>query len=305
MRVPVVLSLSLSLVVAGHAVARAENCVDDADEARASGRRPCMGVGSSLGRFEVMRAPGFLDVRVGTMRLGLYGNDPAGRGTAFELATWEAIGDGDELEGPRDLGDRAALHVLTIRRQRDTATWGAYVAGELVTRWFGHTRAITPRFGLRLGRYDRSAIVIEAALAGAYLIGGDGDHRSLLADADIGARATMVVARHLQLEARGRYRDLGAADGRHVRDLMAAIGVELDVTPPGPGRRDPKARPDTFRAMTLFVGLAARRALIDLDPDAAAPAFPTGRSAPREPAPWQLMAWIDLDFAINSARTIW
>ena len=305
MRVLSLVSVVIVVVVAGHRVARAENCVDDADEAKATGKRPCMGVGSSLGRFEVMRAPGFLDVRLGAVRLGLYGNDPAGRGTSFELATWEGIGDDDELEGPRDLGDRAALHVLTIRRQRDTATWGAYVAGEVVTRWFGRTRGITPRFGLRLGRYDRSAIVIEAALAGAYLIGGDGDHRSLLGDADVNAKATMVVARHLQLEARGRYRDLGAADGRHVRDLMAAIGVEVDVTPPSP-HRDPNARPDTFRAMTLFVGLAARRALVDIDPDRAAPtAIGTGRITSREPAPWQLMAWIDLDFAINSARTIW
>jgi len=54
----------------------------------------------------------------------------------FELASWEAVGDGDQLEAPRDLGDRAAARLITLRREVDAKGWGAYVAGDLVTRWF-------------------------------------------------------------------------------------------------------------------------------------------------------------------------
>ena len=40
----------------------------------------------------------------------------------------------------------------------------------MLTRWYGHTRGITPRFGVRLGRFDHAAVIVEGALAGAYLL---------------------------------------------------------------------------------------------------------------------------------------
>ncbi len=298
------------VATAGSGDARGENCVDK-EVARTQGGRPCMDLGTSMGQLEVWRAPGFLDVRISAVRLALYGNDPARRGTGFELVTWEAIGDGDELEHPRDLGDRSALQLLTLRRQRDTEHWGVYVAGDLVTRWFGHTRGLTPRLGLRLGRFDRAAIVLEATLAGAFVL-GDYDRWSLTDDVDVTGRATLAVARRLRLEARGRYRDLEARDGRALRDVTAAVGVELEASPPSAHER---GKPNTWRVMTLFAGVALRRALVDVDPDDPSPIAAAAHAATRASTttttttttggPWQLMVWLDLDFAINSQRTIW
>ncbi|MBK9035682.1 MAG: hypothetical protein IPL61_31270 [Myxococcales bacterium] len=309
----------ISVMVAATALApgpvAAENCAGS-DVAPREGGHPCGGVGTSLGRVEVWRGPGFVDVRVSLLRLMLY--DPGG-GAGFELGSWEAIGDGggDGLEAPRDFGDRSALHVLTWRQQHDADGWGAYVAGDLVTRWFGHLRLATPRLGLRLGRFDRAALVVEAQLAGAFAL-GDYDRWSVTDDVDVSARLTQVVVRRLRLEARGRYRDLTAADGRRLRDVTGAIGVELEASP---GR--PPSTPTSWRVMTVFVGVAARRALIDVDPAdalsgaalmrAGTPSAPSGAalmragtpSAPVARAPWQVMAWVDLDFVINSARTIW
>ena len=287
-------------IVAHPGVAAADNCVDP-EVARVAGGRPCMGIGTSLGRVEVWRGPGFLDVRIGVMRMLLHGNDAARRATGFELASWEAVGDDGSLEAPRDFGDRSALHVLTLRRQIDTDGWGAYVAGDLVTRWFGHTRVATPRLGLRLGRFDRAALVIEARLAGAYLIGGDDDRRALTDDVDVGARATVALARRLRIEARGRYRDLTSTDGYRLRDVIGAVGIELEASPPGP--RSTRPTPNTWRVMTWFAGIGLRRALIDETPGDDAP--PTARVAPRPAAPWQVMAWVELDFCINSSRAIW
>lgn len=292
-------SLVVGLIVARASVAAAENCVDK-EVARAQGGRPCMDLGTSFGRAEVWRAPGFVDVRVNVFRMGLYGNDADRHATGFELATWEAIGDDDNLEAPRDYGDRSALHVLTLRRELDTDGWGAYVAGDLVTHWFGHTRIVTPRLGLRLGRFDRAALVIEARLAGAYLIGGDDDRRALGEDVDVGARATLVVSRRIRLETRGRYRDLTAADGRRLRDVVGAVGVELEASPPGPPSLKPTE--NTWRVMTLFAGIGLRRALHDERPG---DELPTARGVPAAAAPWQVMAWVDLDFCINSSRAIW
>lgn len=299
-----------ALGAAGARAAHAEACVEP-EVARVQGGRPCGGLATSMGQLEVWRAPGFLDVRIGTLRIGLF--EHVGTGTSFELASWEAIGDGDEVEAVRDQGPRSATQLLTLRRQRDRESWGAYVASDVVTRWFGHTRAVTPRLGLRLGRFDRAAVVVEATLAGAYLLGGAGDRRSLTGDVDVTGRATLAVARRLRLEARGRYRDLGAADGRHLRDVAAAIGVELEASPRS-AVRSPGA-PDTWRVMTLFAGVAVRRALVDIDPDAATPAAAIARAASATTstststtsaaAPWQVMAWLDLDFAINSQRTLW
>jgi len=32
---------------------------------------------------------------------------------------------------------------------------------------------------------------------------------------------------------------------------------------------------------------------------------PAARAVAPPPAPWQVMAWVDLDFQINSERSIW
>lgn len=283
----------------------AGNCVDK-EIARQHGGHACWDVGTSFGKAELWTAPGLTDVRLEAVRLGFYTNGPGQRGTSFTLGDWEAIDDGrgQGLEAPRDLGDRAALHAITLRRQIDRAGWGAYVAGDVVTRWFGRTRGVTPRLGLRWGAFDRAALVVEARLNGAYLIGAGDDHRSFTDDADLSARATVAVVRRVRVEARGRYRDLTSASGRRLRDVSAVVGVELEGTPPGPRTVSPKTS-DQFRALTLFAGIGVHRALIDRRPDddVAAPALARAAAAPA--APWALMAWVDLDFCINSQRTIW
>ncbi len=251
-------------------------------------------------------APGFSDVRLSVMRMGFYGNDDARRGTVVDLVSWEALGDGDELEGPRDQSPASASHVLSLRRQIDRDDWGAYVAGEVFTRWYGYNRFVTPRLGLRLGRFDRAAAIVEASLAGAYLGGlTDKDRRSLTRDVDVAARTSFVLSRRLRLESRGRYRDLSATDGRRLRDVLVAAGVEGEVSPPASS--DPG--PNTWRVVTLFVGVGLRRALVDVTPDQAAATTMGGLSdrPVTEPSadPWALMVWVDLDLAINSQRTIW
>jgi len=291
----------LLVVGVGPHAAMAQNCVDKHAAVRPPSARLCMDVGTSLGRVETWRAPGFLDVRVGIMRLGLYGNDGPRRGTGFELVTWETISPdgGDTLEGPRDFGPASALHALTLRRQVDHDAWGAFVAGDLVTRWFGDTRLVTPRLGVRLGRFDRAAIVLDARFAGAHVIGFGDAPRSFTRDVDLGAMATWVLTRRIRLEARGRYRDLTDIDDRQLRDVSGAVGLDLEASPPGP-----RPGPNTWRVMTLFVGVGARRALVDeLGPPSAL--APPARAVAPPPAPWQVMAWVDLDFQINSERSIW
>jgi hypothetical protein len=246
-----------------------------------------------------------LDVRVSVMRIGLYGNDDARRGTVVDLVTWEGVGDGHEgLEHPRDFGDRSAAHVVSVRRQIDRDEWGAYVAGDAFTRWFGHNRFITPRLGLRLGRFDRAAAVVEVRLPGAYLGAiGDGPARSFAHDVDVGARTTYVMSRRLRLESRARFRDLRGTDGRALRDVFLSAGIEGEVSPPGPGH---DKSPNTWRVMTLYAGVGLRRALVDVIPtDDMAPPF-VDRPLPDAPvAPWQLMFTLDLDMAINSQLWIW
>jgi hypothetical protein len=262
-----------------------------------------MDLGTSMGRGELWTAPGLVDVRVSILRMGLYGNDDARRATVVDLATWEAIGDDRGLEHPRDFGDRSALHVLGIRRQLDRDGWGAYVAGDAFTRWFGHDRVLTPRVGVRLGRFDRAAAIVEARLPGAYLGAvNDGPRRSLVRDVDIGARATYVLTRRLRLESRGRFRDLRGAGGRALRDVFLSAGIEGEVSPPSsvPG-------PNTWRVMTLYAGIGLRRALVDtVATDDAMTSAAIDRPTTSPPAaPWQLMVTVDLDFAINSQLTIW
>jgi hypothetical protein len=53
--------------------------------------------------------------------------------------------------------------------------------------------------------------------------------------------------------------------------------------------------------MTLFVGVAARRAS-ELTPGAL-PA--TARAAAPSAAPWQVLLWLDLDTTIDSDRRVW
>jgi len=286
--------------------AAAENCVDKEVWRKQGYGHPCMDLGTSMGRGELWTAPGLTDVRVSLMRIGLFGNDDARRGTVVDLATWEGIGDGDGegLEHPRDFGDRSAVHVLGIRRQIDRDAWGAYVAGDVFTRWFGHNRIATPRLGLRLGRFDRAAAVIEARLPGAYLGGiGDGPARSLTHDFDLGVRTTYVLTRRIRLETRARYRDLRGTDGRAVRDVFISAGFEGEVSPPGPGSTK---EPNTWRVLTLYAGIGLRRALVDIDPTRDEMATSIERPLPSPPAaPWELMLTVDLDFAINSQLWIW
>lgn len=289
--------LALLALAAGAAPALAEDCVEPT-VARASGGRPCGAVSASMGRAELWRAPGFTDLRVSVLRIALYDGDAARRATGFELGSWEAIDDdSDGLQRPIDFGDRMALHVLALRRQVDRDAWGAYVAADLLSHWYGGLRAVTPRLGARLGHMDGAALVVEARLAGAFAI-GDYDRWSPRRDLDVGARAFASVSRRWRLEARGRYRDLTATDGYHLRDVTGAIGLGVEASPPGP-----RALPqdDRWRVVTLFVGVAARRAS-ELTPDA-----PTAfaRASPRADAPWQVLLWLDLDTTIDSDRRVW
>lgn len=299
------LGLAAALVVTSATRrAAAENCVDKEVWRKQGYGHPCMDVGTSMGRGEFWTAPGLTDLRVSIMRIGLYGNDQTRRGTAFDLATWEVIGDADgDLEHPRDFGQRSAVHAISLRRQIDRDGWGAYVAGDGIARFYGHTRFLTPRFGVRLGRFDHAAAVVEARLSGTYLGGlGDGPQRSFARDADISARATYVLTRRIRLESRARYRDLRAVDGRLLRDLFVSAGFEGEVSPPGPASTK---GPNTWRVLTLYAGIGLRRALVDVDPtrDDASPSLDRMTSPPL--APWELMLTVDLDVAINSQLSIW
>ena len=286
--------LVLLALAAAAAPAAADNCVEPA-AARASGGRPCGAVSASMGRAELWRAPGFTDLRVSLVRIGLYDDDAA---TSGELGSWEAIGDdADGLRRPIDFGDRMALHVLALRRQLDRDAWGVYVAADLLSHWYGDLRAVTPRLGARLGHMDGAALVVEARLAGAFAF-GDYDRWAPTRDLDVGARAFASVSRRWRLEARGRYRDLTATDGYQLRDVTGAIGLGVEASPPGP-RSLPKD--DRWRVMTLFVGVAARRAS-ELTPGAL-PA--TARAAAPSAAPWQVLLWLDLDTTIDSDRRVW
>lgn len=289
--------LALVALTAIAAPAVADDCVEPA-VAGATGGRPCGAVSASMGRAELWRAPGFTDLRVSLVRIGLYDNDAARRATSVELGSWEAIGDDrDGLQRPIDFGDRMALHVLALRRQVDRDAWGAYVAADLLTHWYGGLRAVTPRLGARLGQMDGAALVVEARLAGAFAI-GDYARWSLTRDLDVGARAFASVSRRWRLEARGRYRDLTATDGYQLRDVIGAIGLGVEASPPGP-RSLPSD--DRWRVVTLFVGVAARRAS-ELTPGAP-PAV--ARAAAGADPPWQLLLWLDLDTTIDSDRRVW
>lgn len=303
-RVRLLLGFVPALVAVSSAArgAAAENCIDKEEWRRRGSGHPCMDLGTSMGRGEVWIAPGLTDVRVSIMRIGLYANDDARRGTVVDLATWEGIGDDDEgLEHPRDLGERSAAQIITLRRQIDRDDWGAYVAGDAFTRWFGHNRIATPRVGVRVGRFDRAAAVFEARLPGAYLGAlGDGPGRSLTHDVDIGARTTFVLTRRLRMESRGRFRDLRGTDGRALRDVFVSVGIEGEVSPPSAHDKSP----NTWRVMTLYAGVGLRRALVDTIPTD--DTMSVDRPLPSPPAaPWQLMFTLDLDFAINSQLWIW
>ncbi len=288
--------LAMLVLAAIAAPAVADDCVEPA-VARSTGGRPCGDLSASMGRAELWRAPGFTDLRVSVLRIGFYDNDAARRATSFEFGSWEAIGDDDGLQAPAELGARMALHLVALRRQVDRDAWGAYVAADLLSHWYGGLRAVTPRLGARLGQMDGAALVVEARLAGAFAV-GDYDRWSMTRDLDVGARAFASVSRRWRLEARGRYRDLTASDGYHLRDVTGAIGLGVEASPPGP-RSLP--RDDRWRVVTLFVGVAARRAS-ELTPDAPAA---RARAATRADAPWQVLLWLDLDTTIDSDRRVW
>ena len=300
MHTTVGLAAALAVTLATRPAA-AENCVDREVWRKQGYGHPCMNLGTSMGRGEVWTAPGLVDVRLSVLRIGFYGNDDARRGTVVDLATWEGLRDEDGVEHPRDMGDGSAAHVFTLRRQIDRDGWGAYVAGDALARFYGHTRILTPRLGMRLGRFDRAAAVVEARLSGAYLgAAGDGPGRSFTRDVDISARSTYVLSRRIRFESRGRYRDLRGADGRELRDVFVSAGFEGEVSPPSsiPG-------PNTWRVMTLYAGVGLRRALVDIAPDdAMSSALDRPLSSPPA-APWQLLFTLDLDFAINSQLSIW
>jgi len=83
------------------------------------------------------------------------------------------------------------------------------------------------------------------------------------------------------------------------RGVSGAVGPDLEASRPGP-----TPGPNPWPVMTLFVGVGARRALVDeLGPPSAL--APPARAVAPPPAPWQVMAWVDLDFQINSERSIW
>jgi hypothetical protein len=71
--------------------------------------------------------------------------------------------------------------------------------------------------------------VIAARLAGAFAV-GDYARWSPARDLDVGARATAVISRRWRIEARGRYRDLAATDGYHLRDVIGGLGVNVAAT---------------------------------------------------------------------------
>jgi hypothetical protein len=288
LRIPIVVAV---IGVATASFARADNCIDAAKLRAGATGRPCWEVGTSFGGVELLGAPGFVEVRAQVLRIGLFDLHGRGRGFSVETFDLQMLDDEVDRDGDYDL-DRTAWSGLGARYQIDRADWGAYVQGHLVSRWFGDMRYIIPSVALRVGAFDDAAVIAEARFAGLAAGGIATTKRSATSDLDVGLRATLALCPSLRLEARARYRDLVASDGHQVRDVVAAVGVELAI-----------AQRDGFRVMPLFIGAGVRRSLLDTAPMPLALEGVESPGGVREAT--QFLVWLDLDFAINSSREVW
>ena len=291
-----ILTVSLTATLLMHSAgARAENCIPKDKLAPGDSGRPCWDVGSSFGRIENYASPGRnglrLDSRVSGPRIlfatnGRTIDDPSPRTTiAIDAGVWEVLNLGD--------GEYKLKHYAGMRYQRDTDDYGAYVGGFAVSKWHEQWRIITPAVGLRLGRFDRAALVAEARFAGLYLYSGSDQPRSFTDNVDVTMRATVVLTRFLRIEGRARLRNITVAEQLRQSDAMFAVGVEGAI-------RDKLG----FRIVPTFIGIGVRY-VNGNDEWKYHPAKERHMFMPVEERGMQIMVMIDADMGLNSSARIW
>ncbi len=283
-------ALAMTLLsVCAPSPAAADNCVPR-EQVAVTGGHPCMDVSSSFGRLSQVihgtpEGSVRLELHVGGPRMMMLSNaGSVPRSIGVELFRWDQQGAWIGLEN-WDAGDRTYGGLIGIRYQRDARHWGAHAGGWVVMDWMGGKRVLAPFAGVRFGRFDRAAVLVEALAGGAALYSGS--PRGL--ELDIDARATWAVLPALRLELRGRHRDMGTGPGRW-RELWLAAGVEAAV-----------AGKDGFRVMPVFAGIGVRAATREPleHPELLHEVTPS--AAPG----WQLLAVVDIDLAIHSSRASW
>jgi hypothetical protein len=277
------------------APARAENCVSKDKLAPGDTGRPCWDVGSSFGRIENYASPGRnglrLDSRVSGPRIlfatnGQTIDDPTPRTTiSIDGGVWEVLNFGD--------GEYKLKHYAGMRYQRDSDDWGAYVGGFAVSKWHEQWRIITPTLGLRLGRFDRAALVAEARFAGLYLYSPSEQPRSFTDNVDVTMRGTVVLAPFLRLEARARLRNITIDEQLRQSDAMLAVGVQGVI----PGKLG-------FRIVPTFLGIGVRY-VSGNDEWKYHPVRERDMFMPVEERGLQVMVMVDADMGLNSSARIW
>lgn len=168
-----------------------------------------------------------------------------------------------------------SLVQLQLRYDDDDAGW--YAGVRAVSSSGGQRHLLAPAAGLRVGRYDGTALVVEATFPAAW------SRR----DVDVMVHASTKLTRWGRLESRLRLRDATFDDHRHLRDVFAAVGIDF---PHG----------GVLRTPTMFVGLGVRRVLVDERLDVAA-----RMSEPGQERGWQFMFWTSVDLAFHGSPVAW
>lgn len=203
------------------------------------------------------------------------------RGPAFTLGSFGVrLVDAEMLMFPvryYEFEKRYAWSALQLQLRHDDDEAGWYAGVRAISSTGGARHLLAPSAGLRIGRYDGTALVVEATLPVAW------SRR----DVDVVVQASTKLTRWGRLEARLRLRDATFDDQRHLRDVFAAVGIDF---PHG----------QVVRTPTMFLGLGVRRVLIDERVDVAARG-----SQPGQERGWELMFWTSIDIAFHGSPVAW
>ena len=169
-----------------------------------------------------------------------------------------------------------SLLQLQLRHDDDEAGW--YAGVRAVSGSGGERHLLAPAAGLRVGRYDATALVVEATFPAAW------SRR----DVDVLVRASTPITRWGRLESRFRLRDATFDDQRHLRDMFGVIGLDI-------------LHGQAWRTPTMFVGLGVRRVLIDERVDVAARVSDPSQ----DERGWQFLFWTSIDIAVHTSPVAW
>jgi hypothetical protein len=234
-------------------------------------------------RGETWIAPGLVETRVALGEIAFVSN-ASGAMVAAQPATLTYI----EPQDPVD----ALGRFLGVRVGRRIGRWWLWGSIDVFAMTDDEIRYFVPGagFDLRAGDVRASLAAFSTGIYGAAIADSYGTPlpRALDRDFDIDAKVSVAQSRWLRIQARGRYRD-GILRGQgRVRDVFAAVGVEL-------------AGPYGYyqRWLPSYVGIGMRRVI-----DREAPMIIERTEEPRggNAGGWQVLLWLELDIGLDYSR---